>query len=181
MNPFGHELPQIGPSFSPPSFTSHYRFSPYRPSYDPQTATRNGIGKSIQSKPTSKDIGKSMLSKPATNDIRKTTASESSNPIQPPEDSYAKAYDFITHFNSWRSGELNQPNPDSYGKNFTTQMSTKEWMRLSKELKLSESDDQSVFAKCYFSSTKQFDQVPQILLQFSYLDSHHPMYAHCRS
>jgi hypothetical protein len=97
------------------------------------------------------------------------------------EDSYDKAHDFVTRFNSWRSGELNQPNPDSYGKNFTTQMSGKDWIRLSKELKLSENDDQSVFAKCYFSSTKQFDQVPQILLQFSHLDSHHPMYAHYRS
>src|SRR3954452_11868361 len=125
----------MGPSFSPPSFTSHYRFSPYRPSYELQTTTRNGIGKSIQSKPTSKDIGKSMQSKPTskdigksiqlkptTNDIRKTTAPEdvemeSNNPIQPPEDSYAKAYDFVTRFNSWRSGELNLPNPDSYEKN----------------------------------------------------------------
>ena len=140
----------------------------------------------MQSKPTSKDIGKSIQLKPTTNDIRKTTAPEdvemeSNNPIQPPEDSYAKAYDFVTRFNSWRSGELNLPNPDSYEKNFATQMSTKEWIRLSKELKLSENNDQSVLQNHYPYSTKQFDQVPQILLQLSHLDSHHPMYAHCRS
>jgi hypothetical protein len=70
---------------------------------------------------------------------------ESNNPIQPPEDSYAKAHDFVTRFNSWRSGELNVPNPDGYEKNFATQISTKEWIRLSKELKLSENNDQSVF------------------------------------
>ena|SRR5947209_4692848 len=91
---------------------------------------------------------------------------ESNNQIQPPEDSYAKAYDFVTRFNSWRSGELNLPNPDSYEKNFATQMSTKEWIRLSKELKLSENNDQFVclLQNHYSYSTKQFDQVPQILL-----------------
>jgi hypothetical protein len=147
MDPFGREFPQMGPSFSPPSFTSHYRFSTYCPSYEPPKTTRNGIGKSIQSKPTNKDIQKSMQSKLATNDIRETKTSENNNPIQSPEDSYAKAYDFVTNFNKWRSGELDVPNPDSYEKNFTIQMSTKEWIMLSEKLNLFENDDPSVFAK----------------------------------
>jgi hypothetical protein len=109
----------------------------------------------MQSKSTTKDIGKSIQLKPTTNDIRKTTAPddvevESNNPVQPPEDSYAKAHDFVTRFNSWRSGELNVPNPDSYERNFATQMSAKEWIRLSKELKLSENNDQSVFLLLLF-------------------------------
>jgi hypothetical protein len=133
----------------------------------PNASGKIGIAKSIQSNSTSKDIGKSMQSKPTTNGIRKITAledeMESNNPIQPPEDSYAEAYDFVMRFNGWRSGERNLPNTDSHGKNSATQ-----WIRLGKELQLSENNGQSVSQSRYSYSPKQFDQVP------SHLDSHHP-------
>ncbi|OCK89387.1 uncharacterized protein K441DRAFT_667821 [Cenococcum geophilum 1.58] len=64
---------------------------------------------------------------------------EKDSPVLPPADSYNKAHDFITGFNSWRPRRL--PLPAIYEKNFATQMSTKEWMRFSDELNLSESDD----------------------------------------
>jgi len=104
----------------------------------------------MQSKPTSKDIGKSIQLKPTTNDIRKVMPPEddereNNNPVQPREDSYDKAYDFVTRFHSWRSGKLTLSNSSLYEKKFTTPMSTKEWIKLSDELKLSESNDQSVF------------------------------------
>jgi hypothetical protein len=153
MNPFALELRPIGAGYDAP-FSASSRFP--SSSYDlrsyarPQT-TRNDIGKSmqpkptrkdirdsIQSKPTKKDIRESLESKPTTNDIGKIT------PVQPREDSYAKAYDFVTRFNSWRSGNPTLLNSDLYERKFTTPMSTKEWIKLSGELKLSESDDQLV-------------------------------------
>jgi hypothetical protein len=103
----------------------------------------------MPAKPTRKDIRESIQSKPTTNDIRKITPPEdaereNNNPFQPREDSYDKAHDFVTRFNSWRSGKLTQSNSYPYEKKFTTPMSTKEWIKLTDELKLSESDDQSV-------------------------------------
>jgi hypothetical protein len=98
----------------------------------------------MRPEPTRKDIRESIQSKPTTNDTRKITPREdvkreSKNPVQPREDSYAKAHDFITRFNSRRSS-----NSYLYDKKFTTSMSMKEWIKLSNELNLSESDDQSV-------------------------------------
>jgi hypothetical protein len=97
----------------------------------------------MRPKPTGKDIRESMQSKPTTNDIRKITPPEdvereNNNPVQPSEDSYDKAHDFVTRFNTLLHSRL-------YEKKFMTLMSTKEWIKLSNELKLSESDDQSVF------------------------------------
>ena len=93
----------------------------------------------MQPKPTRKDIRESIQSKPTTNDIRKITPPqdaerENNNPAQPREDSYDKAHDFITRFT------LSNSYP--YEKKFT--MSTKEWIKLTHELKLSERNDQSV-------------------------------------
>jgi hypothetical protein len=98
----------------------------------------------MRPEPTRKDIRESIQSKPTTNDTRKITPPEdvereNKNPVQPREDSYAKAHDFITRFNSRRSS-----NSYLYDKKFTTSMSMKEWIKLSNELNLSESDDQSV-------------------------------------
>jgi len=121
-----------------------------RPSFlraPPQT-TRNDIGKSMRPKPTRKDIRESIQSKPTTNDIRKITPPEDvereNNPVQPREDSYGKAHDFITRFNSWNSRKRDWSKSYLYDKKFTIPMSTKEWIKLSNELKLSESDDRSV-------------------------------------
>ena len=149
MNPFGFELPPIGASYDTP-FSASSRFP--SSSYDlrsyarPQT-TRNDIGKSMRPKPTRKDIRESIQSKPTTNDTRKITPPEdvereNNNLVQPREDSYDKAHDFVTRFNSWRSGKLTLPNSYPYEKQFT--MSIKEWIKLRDELKLSESDDQLV-------------------------------------
>jgi hypothetical protein len=146
MNPFGLELPPIGASYDTP-FSASSRFP--SSSYDlrsyarPQT-TRNDIGKSMRPKPTRKDIRESIQSKPTTNDTRKITPPEdvereNKNPVQPREDSYAKAHDFITSFNSRRS-----LNSDLYDKKLTTSMTMKEWIKLSNELNLSESNDWSV-------------------------------------
>jgi hypothetical protein len=104
----------------------------------------------MQHKPTRKDMPTSIQSKPTMSDIPKIPLPEdvkrvNNNPVQPPADSYDKAHNFVTRFNSWRSGKLTLPNPDIYEKNFETPMSMKEWIRLRDELKLSESDDQSVF------------------------------------
>ena len=87
-----------------------------------------------------------MQSKPTTNDTRKITPPEDveredNNQVQPRQDSYDKAHDFVTRFKSWRSGKLTLPNPYLYDKKFTTQMSTKEWLKLGNELNLFESDD----------------------------------------
>jgi hypothetical protein len=103
----------------------------------------------MRPKPTRKDIRESVQFKPTTNDIRKITPPEdvdreNNNPVQPRGDSYAKAHDFITSFNSWHSRKPNWSNSYLYNRKFTTPMSTKEWIKLSHELKLSESDDQSV-------------------------------------
>jgi hypothetical protein len=102
-------------------------------------------------RPKRKDIRESIQSKPTTNYIRKTTPPEdvereNNNPVQPREDSYDKAHNFVTRFNSWRSGKLTLLNSYlyDYEKKFTTLMSTKEWIKLRDELNLSESDDQSV-------------------------------------
>jgi hypothetical protein len=150
MNPFGLELPPIGASYDTP-FSASSRFP--SSSYDlrsyarPQT-TRNDIGKSMRPKPTRKDIRESIQSKPTTNDIRKITPPEDvereNNPVQPRGDSYDKAHDFITRFNSWNSRKRDWSKLNLYEKKFTTPMSTKEWIKLSNELKLSESDDPSV-------------------------------------
>jgi hypothetical protein len=99
----------------------------------------------MRPKPTRKDIRESIQS-----NIRKITPPgdverENNNPVQPREDSYAKAHDFATRFYSWRSGKLTLSNPHLYERKFTTPMSTKEWIKLSDELNISESDDQSVF------------------------------------
>jgi hypothetical protein len=123
--------------------TSTYRSTS---SYD---EPRNDI-RSMQHKPTRKDMPTSIQSKPTMSDIPKIPLPEdvkrvNNNPVQPPADSYDKAHNFVTRFNSWRSGKLTLPNPDIYEKNFETPMSMKEWIRLRDELKLSESDDQSVF------------------------------------
>jgi hypothetical protein len=100
----------------------------------------------MQHKPARKDMRTSIQSKPTINDISKIIPLEvverENSLIQPPADSYHKAHDFVTRFNSWHSGKLTLPNPEIYEKNFTTTMSTKEWIRLRDELKLSESDDQ---------------------------------------
>jgi hypothetical protein len=187
MNPFGLELPPIGASYDAP-FSASSRFP--SSSYDlrsyarPQKTTRNDIGKSMRPKPTRKDIRESIQSKPTTS--RKITppedAERENNPVQPRNDSYDKAHDFVTRFDGWHSGKLAPPNSYPYAKKFT--MSTKEWIKLSSELKLSESDDQSVSllqSIFLFYSTKRFNQVPQIRIQLSHLDSHHPMYAYSRS
>jgi hypothetical protein len=92
----------------------------------------------MRPKPTTKDIRESIQSKPTTNDIQKITSleddeRENNNPAQPPENSYDKAHDFITRFT------LSNSYP--YEKKFT--ISTKEWIKLTDELKLSESNDQS--------------------------------------
>jgi hypothetical protein len=160
MNPFGLELPPIGASYDTPfSASSRFPSSSYDlRSYARSQTTRNDIGKSMRPKPTRKDIRESIQSKPTTNDIRKITPPEgmrkitppkdvereNNNPVQPRENSYDKAHDFITRCNSWRSGKLTLSNSYRYEKKFTTPMSTKEWIKLSNELKLSESDDQSV-------------------------------------
>ena len=149
MNPSGFALPPIGAGYDAPySASSRFPSSSYdlRSYARPQT-TRNGIGKSMRPKPTRKDIRESIQSKPTTNDSRKITPPEdveNNNPVQPGENSYNKAYDFVTRFESWRSGKLTQSNSYLYEKNFTTQMSMKEWFNLRDELKLSESEDQSV-------------------------------------
>src|SRR5207248_7423630 len=100
----------------------------------------------MRPKPTRKDIRENIQSKPTTNDIRKITPPEdvereNNNPVQPREDSYDKAHDFVMRFNSWRSGKLTLSNSYlyDYEKKFTTPMSTKEWIKLRDELKLSES------------------------------------------
>ena len=152
MNPFGLELPPIGASYDTPfSASSRFPSSSYdlRSYASPQT-TRNDIGKSMRPKPTTNDIRESMQSKPTTNDIRKITLSEdvereNNNPVQPREDSYDKAHDFVTRFKSWWSGKLTLSNSGLYERKFTTPMSTKEWIKLRNELKLSENNDQSVF------------------------------------
>jgi hypothetical protein len=143
MNPFGgFRLPPMGPSFRPAS-TSTYRSTS---SYDePRIDIR-----SMQHKPTRKDMRTSIQSKPTMSHIPKIPPPEdvervNNNPVQPPADSYDKAHNFVTRFKSWRSGKLTVPNPEIYEKNFTAPMSFKEWIRLSNELKLSESKDRSVF------------------------------------
>jgi len=153
MNPFGLEFPPIGASYDTP-FSASSRFP--SSSYDlrsyarPQT-TRNDIEKSMRPKPTRKDIRESIQSKPTTNDIRKIpppedVERENNNPVRPREDSYDKAHDFVTRFKSWRSGKLTLSNSyrHDFEKMFTTPMSTKEWIKLTHELNLSESDEQSV-------------------------------------
>ena len=97
----------------------------------------------MRPKPTRKDIRESLESKPKIK-AREDVEKENNNPVQPREDSYAKAYDFVTRFNSWRSGKSTLSNSDLYERKFTTPMSTKEWIKLSGELKLSESDVQLV-------------------------------------
>jgi hypothetical protein len=90
----------------------------------------------MRPKPTRKDIRESIQSKPTTRKITppEDAERENNNPAQPREDSYDKVHDFITRF------ALSNSYPCE--KKFT--MSTKEWIKLTHELKLSESNDQSV-------------------------------------
>ena len=139
MNPFGFELPPIGASYDAPfSASSRFPSSSYNlRSYARPQTTRNDIGKGMRPKPTRKDIRESIQSKPTTNDIRKITPPEDveredNNQVQPRQDSYDKARDFITRFKSWHSGKLALSNSYLYDKKFTTQMSTKGWLKLGK-------------------------------------------------
>jgi len=69
---------------------------------------------------------------------------EINNPVKPPADSYSKAHNFITRFNSWRSGKLTLSDSHLYEENFAIQVSAKDWTRLSSDLKLFEHDDKSI-------------------------------------
>ncbi|XTI95191.1 hypothetical protein V2W45_1444592 [Cenococcum geophilum] len=123
-----------------PSYRATYSTSPSRlPSYDSHrhyydsSPTRNMRPKPTPNEITPKKITSQKITSP------EHVEGEKDSPVLPPADSYNKAHDFITGFNSWRPRRL--PLPAIYEKNFATQMSTKEWMRFSDELNLSESDD----------------------------------------
>ncbi|KAN0076121.1 hypothetical protein V8E54_006263 [Elaphomyces granulatus] len=74
---------------------------------------------------------------------KKIKASETiESPAQLPSDSYAKAHEFVTRFNNWRSGDLTLQNPEIYEKNFSIQLSANEWANLRDNLGLSENNDQ---------------------------------------
>jgi hypothetical protein len=151
MNPFAHDLPPIGAGYDAPfSASSRFPSSSYGlHSYDlrPDARPQTNIGKSMPAKPARRDIRESIQSKPTMNDIRKTTFSEdvergNSKPVQPSED-YVKAHDFVACFKSWRSGKPTPPNSD-LSKKFTASISTEEWVELTNEFQLSESNDQLV-------------------------------------
>jgi hypothetical protein len=89
-----------------------------------------------------KDIRKTIVKKPTTSKIQEITTIE--REIQP-ENSYTLAYEFVTRFKNWLSGTIAIPNPEIYEQIFTIQMSMVEWVKLETDLKLSKSDDQSVF------------------------------------
>jgi hypothetical protein len=132
------------PTFVTPNLDTYRSPSDHRPSYG-----RNDIRKSMESDLTRKDIRRSVQLEPTSKDSQIITPPENvereTNTVLPHVDSVDKAYDFVTRFNSWHSGKLTLPDPNVFEKNFVTPMTTEKWIKLKDKLKLSESDDKSVY------------------------------------